>query len=37
MSLANIKDAASRVNAFVNQNNELPNYVEINSKKIYNV
>jgi hypothetical protein len=33
ISLADIKDAASRVNAFVNQNDELPNYVEINSKK----
>jgi len=33
ISLANIKDAASRVNAFINQNDELPNYVEISSKK----
>lgn len=33
ISLNSIKDAASRVNAFINQNDVLPNYVEINSKK----
>lgn len=33
ISLVAIKDASSRVNAFVKQNNILPNYVEINGKQ----
>lgn len=33
ISLDNIKKAASRVNAYVNQKDTLPNYVEINEKK----
>lgn len=33
ISLANIKDAAARVNAYVNQNDVLPSYVEISGVK----